>query len=96
VAPALRGRHRGRASRLQRSSGDRSSEDRAQLAELDGIGQRARLPPGRRAGCARHSRWVDVGVGRGLWLFPLDVTFKTVGLRYGWLKVAFMDAARGG
>ena len=30
-----------------------------------------------------------VGVGRGLWLFPLDVTFKTVGLRYGWLKALF-------
>jgi len=30
-----------------------------------------------------------VGVGRGLWLFPLDVTFKTVGLRYGWLKMLF-------
>jgi phenylacetate-CoA ligase len=31
-----------------------------------------------------------VGVGRGLWLFPLDVTFKTVGLRYGWLMRLFM------
>lgn len=30
-----------------------------------------------------------VGAGRGLWLFPLDVTFKTVGLRYGWLKALF-------
>jgi phenylacetate-CoA ligase len=30
-----------------------------------------------------------VGVGRGLWLFPLDVTFKTVGLRYGWLRALF-------
>jgi phenylacetate-CoA ligase len=30
-----------------------------------------------------------VGVGRGLWLFPLDVTFRTVGLRYGWLKALF-------
>jgi phenylacetate-CoA ligase len=28
-------------------------------------------------------------VGRGLWLFPLDVTFKTVGLRYSWLKLLF-------
>ena len=26
-----------------------------------------------------------VGVGRGLYLFPLDTTFRTVGLRYGWL-----------
>ena len=30
-----------------------------------------------------------VGVGSGLWLFPLDVTFRTVGLRYGWLKALF-------
>ena len=30
-----------------------------------------------------------VGVGRGLWLLPLDVTFRTVGLRYGWLKALF-------
>jgi phenylacetate-CoA ligase len=30
-----------------------------------------------------------VGIGRGLWLFPLDVTFRTVGLRYGWLKALF-------
>ncbi len=30
-----------------------------------------------------------VGVGRGIWLFPLDVAFKTVGLRYRWLKTLF-------
>jgi phenylacetate-CoA ligase len=30
-----------------------------------------------------------VGIGRGLWLFPLDATFRTVGLRYGWLKALF-------
>ncbi len=30
-----------------------------------------------------------VGAGRGLWLLPLDVTFRTVGLRYGWLKAMF-------
>jgi phenylacetate-CoA ligase len=30
-----------------------------------------------------------VGVGRGLWLLPLDITFRTVGLRYGWLKTLF-------
>ena len=30
-----------------------------------------------------------VGVGRGLYLFPLDATFRTVGLRYGWLKALF-------
>jgi phenylacetate-CoA ligase len=31
-----------------------------------------------------------VGFGRGIWLMPLDVTFKTVGLRYGWLKALFI------
>jgi len=30
-----------------------------------------------------------VGVGRGLWLLPLDIMFRTVGLRYGWLKALF-------
>ena len=30
-----------------------------------------------------------VGVGRGLYLFPLDTIFRTVGLRYGWLKSLF-------
>ncbi len=30
-----------------------------------------------------------VGIGRGLWLFPLDTLFRTVGLRYGWLKLMF-------
>ncbi len=30
-----------------------------------------------------------VGLGRGLWLFPLDTMFRTVGLRYGWLKALF-------
>ncbi|HEX2754456.1 MAG TPA: hypothetical protein VHM48_03275, partial [Candidatus Limnocylindrales bacterium] len=30
-----------------------------------------------------------VGFGRGIWLFPLDMTFRTVGLRYGWLKALF-------
>ena len=30
-----------------------------------------------------------IGVGRGLWLLPLDITFRTVGLRYGWLKTLF-------
>jgi len=31
-----------------------------------------------------------VGVGRGIWLFPLDTMFRTVGLRYGWLRAFFM------
>ena len=30
-----------------------------------------------------------VGVGRGIWLLPLDTTFRTVGLRYGWLTAFF-------
>ncbi|MDQ2966315.1 MAG: phenylacetate--CoA ligase family protein [Chloroflexota bacterium] len=30
-----------------------------------------------------------VGVGRGIWLFPLDTMFRIVGLRYGWLKALF-------
>jgi phenylacetate-CoA ligase len=30
-----------------------------------------------------------VGFGRGIWLFPLDTMFRTVGLRYGWLKALF-------
>ena len=38
---------------------------------------------------ARHvGAWL-IGLGRGAWLFPLDVTFKTVGLRYGWLTQMF-------
>ena len=31
-----------------------------------------------------------VGFGRGIWLFPLDSMFRTVGLRYGWLKALFI------
>ncbi|HLO34918.1 MAG TPA: hypothetical protein VK194_02495, partial [Candidatus Deferrimicrobium sp.] len=31
-----------------------------------------------------------VGFGRGIWLFPLDATFRTVGLRYGWLRALFI------
>jgi phenylacetate-CoA ligase len=33
-----------------------------------------------------------VGVGRGIWLFPLDAAFRLVGLRYGWLKALFNAA----
>ena len=37
----------------------------------------------------RHGvAWV-IGLGRGVWLFPLDMTFRTVGLRYGWLTALF-------
>jgi phenylacetate-coenzyme A ligase PaaK-like adenylate-forming protein len=38
---------------------------------------------------ARNAFATFVGIGRGLWLFPLDMTFRTVGLRYGWLKALF-------
>ena len=38
---------------------------------------------------ARQAAASFVGIGRGLWLFPLDVLFRTVGLRYGWLKFLF-------
>ena len=38
---------------------------------------------------ARHGAALLVGLGRGAWLFPLDVTFRVVGLRYTWLKALF-------
>lgn len=38
---------------------------------------------------ARHAGAWLIGLGRGAWLFPLDVIFKTVGLRYGWLTRLF-------
>jgi len=36
-----------------------------------------------------------LGAGRNAWLIPLDVTFKTIGLRYGWLKALFDNAPAG-
>ena len=41
-----------------------------------------------RSGGSRLAAWV-IGVGRGLWLLPLDIAFRTVGLRYGWLRALF-------
>jgi phenylacetate-CoA ligase len=38
---------------------------------------------------ARHGAAWFVGLGRGLWLLPLDLTFRAVGLRYGWLRAMF-------
>jgi phenylacetate-CoA ligase len=38
---------------------------------------------------ARHNAAWLVGLGRGLWLLPLDLTFRAVGLRYGWLRAMF-------
>jgi phenylacetate-coenzyme A ligase PaaK-like adenylate-forming protein len=51
------------------------------------VAQRAR-PSGIRM-IARHAGAWLVGLGRGVWLFPLDALFKTVGLRYGWLTRLF-------
>jgi phenylacetate-CoA ligase len=39
---------------------------------------------------ARNAFASFVGFGRGVYLLPLDVTFKTVGLRYGWLRAMFI------
>jgi phenylacetate-CoA ligase len=41
---------------------------------------------------ARDGLAAVVGVGRGLWLLPLDIVFRTVGLRYGWLVRLFSSA----
>ena len=38
----------------------------------------------------RHAAAWVVGLGRGLWLLPLDMTFRFVGLRYGWLRAMFL------
>jgi phenylacetate-CoA ligase len=37
----------------------------------------------------RHAGAWLVGLGRGAWLFPLDVAFRMLGLRFGWLKALF-------
>jgi phenylacetate-CoA ligase len=47
----------------------------------------------RRRASARHvgrhvAAWL-VGLGRGVWLFPLDTAFRLFGLRYGWLRALF-------
>ena len=39
---------------------------------------------------ARNGLASFVGFGRGIWLFPLDAMFRTVGLRYGWLRALFI------
>lgn len=46
----------------------------------------------RRAGVTTVGRHVAawlVGLGRGLWLLPLDLTFRAVGLQYRWLTTMF-------
>src|SRR3954452_12778526 len=40
---------------------------------------------------ARHGLAQGVGIGRGIWLLPLDTMFRTVGLRYGWLRGLFRN-----
>lgn len=37
----------------------------------------------------RHFVAWTFGLGRNAWLLPLDVTFRLVGIRYGWLKALF-------
>ena len=37
----------------------------------------------------RHFMSWTFGLGRGIWLLPLDLTFRSVGIRYGWLKWLF-------
>ena len=38
---------------------------------------------------ARHFMAWTFGLGRGVWLLPLDVAFRVIGIRYGWLKRLF-------
>ena len=38
---------------------------------------------------ARHFMAWTFGLGRNVWLLPLDVAFRSVGIRYGWLKWLF-------
>ena len=38
---------------------------------------------------ARHFVAWTFGLGRNVWLLPLDVAFRSVGIRYGWLKWLF-------
>ena len=46
------------------------------------------IHPARRVTRDAFARFV--GFGRGIWLFPIDTMFRTVGLRYGWLKALFI------
>ena len=50
----------------------------------------AARPP--RATALRHLETWLLGLGRSAWLFPLDLVFRTVGIRYGWLKALFQSA----
>jgi hypothetical protein len=37
----------------------------------------------------RHFIAWTFGLGRNAWLFPLDLTFRFIGVQYGWLKALF-------
>ena len=55
---------------------------------------RAVVPTGRpgqfsSTGIGRHLTASALGLGRNAWLLPLDVAFRTVGVRYGWLRSLF-------
>jgi phenylacetate-CoA ligase len=39
---------------------------------------------------ARHFQTWSFGLGRSLWLLPLDIVFRTIGIRYGWLRALFL------
>ena len=41
---------------------------------------------------ARHFIAWTFGLGRGVWLLPLDIAFRLVGIRYAWLKWLFTAA----
>jgi phenylacetate-CoA ligase len=52
------------------------------------VGSLDAVPAARLTAAARLAATL-VGVGRGLWLLPLDIVFRTVGLRYRWLRALF-------
>lgn len=49
-------------------------------------------PGSRWAAPSRHLLTWLFGLGRSIWLLPLDLAFRTVGIRYGWLKALFRHA----
>jgi phenylacetate-CoA ligase len=40
----------------------------------------------------RHFMTWSFGLGRSAWLFPLDLVFRFIGIRYGWLQALFTYA----
>ena len=40
----------------------------------------------------RHFMTWSFGLGRSAWLFPLDLVFRVIGIRYGWLRALFTYA----